>query len=78
MICWEPSGGCGESDASLTTWHMEVYSVPWRNTMEVLWEKTTCSQQNSFVPLIQTSPNNFISAQTLPSQIQFAGAPTQP
>merc|ERR1712061_917992 len=73
-----PSGGCGESDASLTTCHMEVYSVPWRNTMEVLWEKTTCSQQNSFVPLIQTSPNNFVSAQTLPSQIQFAGAPTQP
>merc|ERR1712061_11127 len=73
-----PSGGCGESDASLTTCHMEVYSVPWRNTMEVLWEKTTCSQQNSFVPLIQTSPNNFISAQTLPSQIQFAGAPPQP
>merc|ERR1712186_251742 len=73
-----PSGGCGESDASLTTCHMEVYSVPWRNTMEVLWEKTTCSQRNSFVPLIQTSPNNFISAQTLPSQIQFAGAPTQP
>merc|ERR1712186_235432 len=73
-----PSGGCGESDASLTTCHMEVYSVPWRNTMEVLWEKTTCSQQSSFVPLLQTSPNNFISAQTLPSQIQFAGAPTQP
>merc|ERR1712079_291966 len=73
-----PSGGCGESDASLTTCHMEVYSVPWRNTMEVLWEKTTCSQQNSFVPLLQTSPNNFISAQTLPSQIQFTGAPTQP
>merc|ERR1711988_1320640 len=73
-----PSGGCGESDASLTTCHMEVYSVPWRNTMEVLWEKTTCSQQNSFAPLIQTSPTNFISAQTLPSQIQFAGAPTQP
>merc|ERR1712061_513948 len=73
-----PSGGCGESDASLTTCHMEVYSVPWRNTMEVLWEKTTCSQQNSFVPLIQTSPNNYISAQTLPSQIQFAGAPPQP
>ena len=73
-----PSGGCGESDASLTTCHMVVYSVPWRNTMEVLWEKTTCSQQNSFVPLLQTSPNNFISAQTLPSQIQFAGAPTQP
>ena len=46
--------------------------------MEVLWEKTTCSQQSSFVPLLQTSPNNFISAQTLPSQIQFAGAPTQP
>merc|ERR1712079_65098 len=73
-----PSGGCGESDASLTTCHMEVYSVPWRNTMEVLWEKTTCSQQDSFVPLLQTSPNNFVSAQTLPSQIQFAGAPTQP
>merc|ERR1712038_2090358 len=73
-----PSGGCGESDASLTTCHMEVYSVPWRNTMEVLWEKTTCSQQNSFVPLIQTSPNNFVSAQTLPSQIQFTRAPTQP
>merc|ERR1712186_79642 len=73
-----PSGGCGESDASLTTCHMEVYSVPWRNTMEVLWEKTTCSQQNSFIPLLQTSPNNFVSAQTLPSQIQFAGAPTQP
>merc|ERR1712186_98529 len=73
-----PSGGCGESDASLTTCHMEVYSVPWRNTMEVLWEKTTCSQQSSFVPLLQTSPNNFVSAQTLPSQIQFAGAPTQP
>ena len=46
--------------------------------MEVLWEKTTCSQQKSFVPLFQTSPNNFVSAQTLPSQIQFAGAPTQP
>merc|ERR1712061_77087 len=73
-----PSGGCGESDASLTTCHMVVYSVPWRNTMEVLWEKTTCSQHNSFAPLLQTSPNNFVSAQTLPSQIQFAGAPTQP
>merc|ERR1712186_171129 len=73
-----PSGGCGESDASLTTCHMEVYSVPWRNTMEVLWEENTCSQQSSIVPLLQTSPNNFISAQTLPSQIQFAGAPTQP
>ena len=40
------------TDTSLTTCHMVVYSVPWRNTMEVLWEKTTCSQQDSFVPLI--------------------------
>ena len=41
-----PSGGCGESAAQLTTCHMEVYSVPWRDTMEVLWEKTTCSRED--------------------------------
>ena len=25
---------------------MEVYSVPWRNTMEMLWEQTTCSRED--------------------------------
>ena len=36
------TGGCGNTDQEGTTCHMEVYTVPWKNSTEILWNKSTC------------------------------------
>ena len=36
------TGGCGDTDQEGTTCHMEVYTVPWKNSTEILWNKSTC------------------------------------
>ena len=30
--------------------HMEVYTVPWRRSTEVLWDKSTCTRSGPSLP----------------------------
>jgi len=36
------SAQCG--DGAAESCHVEVYSVPWRGTKEIIWDATTCTR----------------------------------